>query len=376
VYIARRTGGGRGVYEIAGTTASGLTPSDLLNREIVFELAPELRLPSGVTLHVQGGKHRLILADGGIQIQRQIAAALLLPSPRRADQGLGSSGEVVRTKEYALDRIQLEFVNSIAPDRAFVVPDRIELKNLAASHVLPVQERLTAIRRIWSRAAQLPEPLRSLVIQHETLVTAGNPITAECEHLVSRIQQAAAAAWPTETSFSSDPVEVLASHLGLDVAALAMPVEPAMSASAFALEGGFDISAAHGVPERVRRAIIQRRGQGSFRRTLLDAYGGKCQVTGYTGEPALEAAHIYPYFQAGEYTNDPRNGLLLRSDIHTLFDLGLLKVKPELLTIKIMAPLAGSSYASLDGGTLQVGPVLKPSDEALAERWQMGVLTP
>ena len=375
MYIARRTGGGRGVYEIAGTTASGLTSGDLLNREIVFELTPELLLPSGVTLHVQGGKHRLILANGGVQIQRQIAAALLLPSPRRADQGMGSSAEVIRTKEYAVERIQLDYVNSLAANKAFVVPDRIELRNLAATKFISVQERFAEVGAIWSRAAQLPEPLRSLISRHETLVTAGNPITAECEQVVSRIQQAATDAWPGETSTTSDPVEALTLHLGVNVAGLVEPVEPPMSAPAFAAEGGFDISAAVGVPERVRRAIIQRRGQRSFRQTLLSAYDGKCQVTEYSGEPALEAAHIFPYREGGEYTNDPRNGLLLRSDVHVLFDLGLLKVAPVALTIRIMPPLDTSSYAPLDGSTLRVSSVLRPSDEALAKKWEMTALS-
>lgn len=369
MYIARRTGGGRGVYEIAGTTATGLTPSDLLNREIVFELSPDLLLPSDVALHVQGGKYRLYMANGEIQIQRQIAAALMLPSPRRADEGMGSSAQVVRTKEYVVERIQLEFINSIAPDKAFVVPDRIELKNLAASRFVPVQERLAAVRSVWARAAQLPEPLRSLVSQHEALVTAGSSITAECERIVSQIQQAAATAWPEETDVFSDPLDVLAAHVGLDAVHLATPAESPMSAPAFAFESGFDLSAAAGVPERVRRAIIQRRGQRSFRQALLAAYDGKCQVTEYTGEPALEAAHIYPYSEGGEYTNDPRNGLLLRADIHVLFDVGLVKVRPTSLIIKVMPPLSGSSYASLDGTTLRVGTILEPSNEALAKKW-------
>jgi hypothetical protein len=63
VYIARRTGGGRGVYEIAGQTASGLKAANLLGHEIVFELGPDLLLPSGVELHSQGGKPRLKLKE-------------------------------------------------------------------------------------------------------------------------------------------------------------------------------------------------------------------------------------------------------------------------------------------------------------------------
>lgn len=369
MYIARRTGGGRGVYEIAGATATGLTSGDLLGRQIVFEFAPELLLPSGVTLHVQGGKHRLIRADGKIQVQRQIAAALMLPSPRRADEGLGSSAQVARTKEYVIERIQLGFVNSIASDKAFVVPNNVELKNATAEQSISVQERLGVINGIWAGSAQLPEPLRSLVNKHKELVTAGNPVGVKCEQVVSEIQQATATAWPKETTAAGDPLNVLAAHLGLSTEQLSVPPEPPVSVSAFAFEGGFDIPTAAGVPERIRRAIIQRRGQRSFRQALLTAYGAKCQVTQYTGEPALEAAHIYPYSEGGEYTNDPRNGLLLRADIHVLFDIGLVKVTPESLIIKVMPPLGGSNYTGLDGVPLWVGAVLKPSNEALAKKF-------
>ncbi len=371
MYIARRTGGGRGVYEIAGATASGLTSSDLLEREIIFELEPDLLLPSGVNLHVQGGKHRLILANDGIQIQRQLAAALLLPSPRRADEGLGSTTQVIRTKEYAVERINLEFINSLAPDEAFVVPDRIELINSVGSVQIPVQERLAVVKDVWKAGEQLPESLTSLVRQHEELVTAGNTITAECEQVVQKIQQAVALTWPDEVSNISDPLGVLALHLNKGIVPMATQTEVPMSAPAFAFEGGFDPAAALRVPDRVRKAIIQRRGQRSFRQALITAYEGRCQVSDYSGEPALEAAHIYPYSEGGEYTNDPRNGLLLRADIHVLFDLGLLKVAPESLKVRIMAPLSGSSYESFDGKILRTSTVLTPSEEALAKKWEL-----
>ena len=72
--------------------------------------------------------------------------------------------------------------------------------------------------------------------------------------------------------------------------------------------------------------IVRRRGQAKFRKTLLEAYNSKCVVTGCDAAEALEAAHITPYL--GEETNHPQNGLLLRADIHSLFDLGLLSVDP------------------------------------------------
>jgi hypothetical protein len=290
----------------------------------------------------------------------------MLPSPTRADAGLGSSADVARTNEYAVEKVQLEFVNDISQKQAIVVPDVIELKNANTTTSFSIQQRLAIVMAIWERADNLPNDLRVLVLRHKNYVTAEIPIPKQCEKLVSQIQQEAAKAWPG-TDRADDPITSISAHLKLN-----MPVEPPpMDTASFAFEGGFSLETARGVPERVRRSIIQRRGQQSFRKALLSAYGSRCQVTKYTGEPALEAAHIWPYAEGGEYTNDLRNGLLLRADIHVLFDLGLLKVHPTSLRVKVMEPLAETSYAAFEGTVILTNPPLRPSDEALTKKWTM-----
>lgn len=67
-----------------------------------------------------------------------------------------------------------------------------------------------------------------------------------------------------------------------------------------------------------------RRGQAEFRRRLLEVYGGQCIVTGTAMPELLEAAHIIPHSEGKDYTGG--NGLLLRADIHTLYDLHLLSI--------------------------------------------------
>lgn len=79
---------------------------------------------------------------------------------------------------------------------------------------------------------------------------------------------------------------------------------------------------------RVLRLIDERRGQSAFRANLIAAFQGKCAVTGCDAVDALEAAHIDPY--SVSHSNEPSNGLLLRSDIHTLFDLDLIGVNRTL----------------------------------------------
>ncbi|MCC7411920.1 MAG: HNH endonuclease [Gammaproteobacteria bacterium] len=71
-----------------------------------------------------------------------------------------------------------------------------------------------------------------------------------------------------------------------------------------------------------------RLGQGTFRILVTDAYHRRCAVTGEKTLPALEAAHIRAHAEAGPNRID--NGLLLRADIHRLFDDGYVTVDPDL----------------------------------------------
>jgi putative restriction endonuclease len=70
-----------------------------------------------------------------------------------------------------------------------------------------------------------------------------------------------------------------------------------------------------------------RLGQGAFRVLVTDAYQRRCSITGERTLPALDAAHIKPFYESGP--NYTRNGLLIRSDIHKLFDKGYVTITPE-----------------------------------------------
>lgn len=111
--------------------------------------------------------------------------------------------------------------------------------------------------------------------------------------------------------------------------------------------------------------IVRRRGQPEFRKQLLKIYGNRCAVTGCDVVATLEAAHILPY--KGPETNHPANGLLLRSDIHTLFDLGQITVDPATLAVEVGSELAGTEYDQYQGQKLTEPreKSLAPSPEAL-----------
>ncbi|MBL8923673.1 MAG: HNH endonuclease [Myxococcaceae bacterium] len=75
--------------------------------------------------------------------------------------------------------------------------------------------------------------------------------------------------------------------------------------------------------------VRPRLGQGTFRVAVTAAYDGACAVSGEHSLPALDAAHIRPYSVEGG-SHEVTNGLLLRADIHRLFDSGYVTITPEL----------------------------------------------
>ena len=99
--------------------------------------------------------------------------------------------------------------------------------------------------------------------------------------------------------------------------------ERVLGGRALALRAGSETSTTYGAPT----LFTPRLGQGAFRVVVTDAYGRHCAVTGEKTLPVLEAAHIRPVSRGGGHRAD--NGLLLRSDIHTLFDRGYVTVTPD-----------------------------------------------
>ncbi len=116
--------------------------------------------------------------------------------------------------------------------------------------------------------------------------------------------------------------------------------------SSFALPGG------RGAPTLIR----PRLGQSSFRTAVLSAYGRRCTITGERTFPVLEAAHIRPF--ADTEAHDVRNGLLMRSDLHSLFDAGLVTVQSD-FRVHVSSQIReryenGRDYYALEGRVIRL----------------------
>ena len=114
----------------------------------------------------------------------------------------------------------------------------------------------------------------------------------------------------------------------------------------------FDESGLRDARKLVVRATLQRQGQQGFRYTLLSAYAGRCCVSDTNVPEVLEAAHIIPYRDL--QNNQPANGLLLRADIHTLFDLGHIAVDTSAMDVVVSPQMRDSEYGELAGRRLVV----------------------
>lgn len=106
----------------------------------------------------------------------------------------------------------------------------------------------------------------------------------------------------------------------------------------------------------VARRMV-RQGQQAFRKDLFKAYEGHCAVTGFDTNEVLQAAHILDY--RGTQSNVVENGILLRSDIHLLFDGYLLGINPASMRLEASPRISDGPYADLDGA-----PLFLPKDKA------------
>lgn len=132
-----------------------------------------------------------------------------------------------------------------------------------------------------------------------------------------------------------------------------------------------------GATRGAERTVDPRVGQQAFKGLLLSSYGRRCAITGSRIEPVLEAAHIRPVAQDGQHRLD--NGMLLRADVHRMFDAGYLGVD-EKHHLRVSHRLRedfgnGVEFYSREGRELEVVPsrrVDRPAKEFLT--WHMDVV--
>jgi hypothetical protein len=122
------------------------------------------------------------------------------------------------------------------------------------------------------------------------------------------------------------------------------------------------------INERILRSLRVRRGQNKLRDNLFTLHNGACCITGTKIKEVLHACHINPHRQTGD--NRLSNALLLRSDIHDLFDGHLIGVNPNTYTVHVNPALLNTEYGELDGKKLLHREV-DLNQDGLQMRWEL-----
>jgi putative restriction endonuclease len=123
------------------------------------------------------------------------------------------------------------------------------------------------------------------------------------------------------------------------------------------LENVGSLGPTHGNP----RTIVPRLGQAAFKAVVQEAYGRRCAITNHKIIPTLQAAHILPVAEGGEHRVN--NGILLRSDVHTLFDRGYIGMDQEFRLL--VSPRLRSEFGNGDEFYAREGQTISLPTKAL-----------
>ena len=324
--ISRRTSRGRGEYEIS-EEFNGISPRDLVGHRLVFNLGDDLVLDTNTELREQAGKLRIrTLGNGTVQIQRQVAAALLMPKPVRADNALGPGNPVLRRFKYAINHLHLRQVDLVGGDAVLDIAT-VDLRNQTYdAEEITVANRVAALRHAWGERHNLPDDLAQEMALHEGYVMAGGAIGQPAEQVVERLDSL--------VHEISDDLDVPYNR-GTDVLRVINDIlnaerpEPTVQLN--------DVDPEE--PELRRRVIKEWKRWGNsrgaagakFKSAVRSAYNATCIICGEhwpstakNAQPGVDAAHILPW---SDYDLDQVcNGICLCKIHHWAFDEGLIRI--------------------------------------------------
>jgi hypothetical protein len=111
--------------------------------------------------------------------------------------------------------------------------------------------------------------------------------------------------------------------------------------------------------------------QQSFREAQIARHNGRCVISRCNVLEALEAAHVVPHTGAPEF-EVPENGLLLRSDLHKLFDRYMWTIHPSSGRVRIASRLENTAYSKLTGREVEhkLAPEFIENHFRLFQKWE------
>ncbi len=236
--------------------------------------------------------------------------------------------------------------------------------------VLGRYENSSAARAIWGE--ETPDAdLREYLFFLSEPITIGLPYEELSDYLPTKYTEFQQIEEPVSEQITADfgTLERFARKRLLNTAAggptLDMSGMIQLSEKELARLQMFDPQSSKDGRTRIIEDLIKRRGHPALRQALLAAYESRCAISNFNAVDTLEAAYIVPY--RGKYTHDATNGILLRSDLHVLFDMGKIAIDTRTMSIVLADELMDSNYRLLAGRPLRYPKeeAQRPSTEAL-----------
>lgn len=324
--ITRRTGGGRGDYEIS-ETAGSLSPYDLVDHRIRIHLGDSLSLDTGVTLRFRNGKFRLRMENAELHVPRQVAAALLMPHPVRANPALKHGTPILRRNGYTIQHITFRPDVKLEGSWAYATIEEIIIRNAdnLDEHIVACN-RVGSLVSVWQRQDEFPEPISSLLKDHQSAVTNGGPLPLQAEQSVRQLEDVVFTQSDDLGSnyvAGGDVLDALAALLRDADQSPPPPPEP---------EQPETLEIKRRSTEKWKRWASSRGPRSArFRQNVRKAYRSRCivcgstfPITSYNVLPGVDAAHILPW---AKYDLDKVcNGICLCRTHHWAFDEGLIEI--------------------------------------------------
>jgi len=321
--IALRTGGGRGVYELAGNQGA-YKATDVFDKELFYELAPDLIIPGRASAAIRQGKPRIKLNDQKIttHLYRLLAGLLLLPKPKREFKA--TSGDIlVAFEAYSMTVIKIDLA-SMQQSRAVIRPTDILLANSdGLEQHLKFVDRMSRIMALWRAADEADSELAGLLRVHKSCLY-------EPEVNFKAVEKAAKNVLGFFDTLY-DPLDKLENFMGLSTNALDENEESIIDLNTFGLEDTKSLQLAKVENlKRWRHVAVRGNAASKFRTEVRASYNDTCLFTGQrlpkmsiTASAGVDAAHILPWSIYD--INSVTNGICINKQCHWAFDSGILR---------------------------------------------------
>lgn len=363
--IALRTGGGRGDYELAGSQGD-LSASSLFDRQITYEITPQIMIPGRSFACLRNGKPRIRLNEGHrsytTHFYALLASILLLPKPIRELKTTTRSVDLVRYESYCITAIPVD-VGRMDGSSVVLRPTALLLEN--ANHqreTIDFVDRFARITAIWSAAEGKDSPLAGLLRHHQASVLTVDPDYRNIEQAAQSIAQFV----KTEL----DPLDTLEASFGLSSDGSPKSQKPDEATDGFGVDDqSTPLEAQLENVKKWREVASRGYAAQQFRTNVTKSYDFRCLFSGQrlpktdaTLSVGVDAAHILPWSTHG--INAISNGLCLNKSCHWALDAGVLKFfyDPAITQYVIEVPgrvKAAASKTDFDMGYFEslAGPV-------------------